>query len=303
VIIEERAGSAEADYSIRSLQSRKLLSLFAAIKDPATGKIVSTEFKIYGPTAFIETTTSSKINYENSTRCYELYLSETTEQTQKIHQMQRFMKTLEGARLRVAQQELLKKHHNAQRLLSKVTVVIPYADAIEFPASWLRTRRDHQRFLNLIEVIAFLHQHQREMKIDPQTGLRYIEANLADYEIAAKLAEDILPDTLSDLKKPVADFKERIEAYLDAQAKGKKVSKYELTFRRRQIREETGLPNYRIKDLFAELEELEYLEVEKGQRGSMFRYRLVPGKVGNRVSSLLTSEQLRKRLDEKKKKW
>lgn len=299
VIIEERAGSAEADYSIRSLQSRKMLSLFAALKDPATGKIVSTEFKIYGPTAFIETTTSSKINYENSTRCYELYLSETTEQTQKIHQMQRFMKTLAGARLRAAQQDLLAKHHNAQRLLNKVTVVIPYADAIEFPASWLRTRRDHQRFLNLIEVIAFLHQHQRPLKSDAQTGLQYIEATLADYEIARKLAEDILPDTLSDLKKPLSDFKDRIEEYVDAAAKTKKIGKHDVIFTRRTIREETGLPNHRIKELFAELEELEYLEVEKAQRGSMFRYRLVPGKVGHRVSALLSAETLRKKLVEK----
>lgn len=187
--------------------------------------------------------------------------------------------------------------------LNKVTVVIPYADAIEFPASWLRTRRDHQRFLNLIEVIAFLYQHQRRLKSDAQTGLQYIEANLHDYEIARKLAEDILPDTLSDLKKPVADFKDRIEEHLEVLAKTKKLGKHDLTFTRRMIREETGLPNYRIKDLFAELEELEYLEVEKGQRGSMFRYRLVPGKVGNRVSALLTADQLRKRLEEKKKKW
>jgi hypothetical protein len=301
VIIEERAGSAEADYSIRSLQSRKMLTLFAAVKDPATGKITSMKFKIYGPTAFVETTTSSKINYENSTRCFELYLSETVDQTQKIHQMQRFMKMLAGTRLRAQQQGLLSKHHNAQRLLKKVIVVIPYADAIEFPASWLRTRRDHQRFLNLIEVTAFLYQHQRETKTDPDTGLQYIEANLHDYEIARKLAEEILPDTLSDLKKPVSDFKDLIEEFLDTQAKAKKISRYDVTFTRRTIREETGLPNYRIKDLFSELEELEYLEVEKNQRGSSFRYRLVPGKAGNRVSALLTSDQLRKSLEEKRK--
>lgn len=297
VIIEERTGSAEADYSVRSLQSRKMLTLLAAVKDPASGKITTVKFKIYGPTAFIETTTSSRINYENSTRCYEIYLAETAEQTEKIHQKQRFLKTLDGVRLSAKEKELLCKHHNAQRLLKKVTVVIPYAKQIEFPASWLRTRRDHQRFLNLIEVIAFLYQHQKPAKTDPVTGIEYVEADLHDYEIARKLAEEILPETLSDLKKPVADFKETIEKYVEAQAKGKKIPQSQITFTRRQIREETGLPNHRIKDLFAELEELEYLEVEKGSRGSSFAYRLISGKPVKPLCGLLTAAQLKKKIN------
>ena len=304
VIIEERAGSAEADYSIRSLQSRKELTLLAAVKNPETGKISTAKFKIYGPTAFIETTTASRINYENSTRCFEVYLDESMEQTEAIHRMQRFAKTLEGAKLLAQQKTICEKHHNAQRLLKKVTVVIPYASAIEFPASWLRTRRDHQRFLNLIEVIAFLHQYQKQTRTDSQTGLQYIEANLNDYEIARKLGEEILPETLSDLKKPVADFKERIESYLEKEANGKKLSKSEITFSRRTIREETGLPNHRIKDLFHELEELEYLEVEKSPRGGSFLYRLVSGRNGTRVSSLLSIDQLKKKMySGGSKKW
>jgi len=207
------------------------------------------------------------------------------------------MKTLEGARLTSACKAICAKHHNAQRLLKKVTVVIPYAAAIEFPASWLRTRRDHQRFLNLIEVIAFLHQYQKPTKTDPQTGLQYIEADLRDYEIAAKLAEEILPETLSDLKKPVSGFKERIESYLEKEAKVKKIGKDQITFTRRQIREETGLPNYRVKELFSELEELEYLEVEKNPRGGSFLYRLAAtSKNGTRLSSLLSAEQLRRKV-------
>ena len=305
VIIEERSGSAEADYSIRSLQSRKELTLLAAVKNPETGKIATVKFKIYGPTAFIETTTASRINYENSTRCFEIYLDESPEQTEAIHRMQRFMKTLEGAKLTGACKAICAKHHNAQRLLKKVTVIIPYAAAIEFPASWLRTRRDHQRFLNLIEVIAFLHQYQKQPRTEPQTGLQYIEADLRDYDIARRLAEEILPETLSDLKKPVADFKERIESFLEKEAKAKKMAKSQITFSRRMIREETGLPNYRIKELFCELEELEYLEVEKNPRGGSFVYRLAAaGKNGTRISTLLSADQLKKKMrPEEAKKW
>ena len=149
-----------------------------------------------------------------------------------------------------------------------------------------------QRFLNLIEVTAFTHQYQKEIKTDRQTGKSYIEADLRDYEIACKLAEEILPETLSDMKKPVSDLLASIDTYTEKKIKGQKLSKYEVFFTRRTIREETGLPNYRIKELFHELEELEYVEVEKNQRGSSFRYRLLPGKSREKVSTLLTAEQL-----------
>jgi hypothetical protein len=52
-------------------------------------------------------------------------------------------------------------HQNAQRLLDPVAVVIPYATLLTFPTSWLRTRRDNLRLLNLIEAVVFLHQFQR----------------------------------------------------------------------------------------------------------------------------------------------
>jgi hypothetical protein len=259
VVIEEKAGSEAADYPIRALQSRHELSIAATIKNPETGKMQTTEFRVYGPTAFLETTTASRINYENSTRCFEIYLDESAEQTRRIHDMQRFLKTAQGRKLRDAQEAICKKHHNAQRLLQPVRVIIPFAPAIEFPASWLRTRRDHQRFLNLIEVIAFLHQYQKQTKTDPESGRLYIEADLRDYEIACDLAKDILPETLSDLKKPVADLLSAIESYAGRKAKEARADKYEVTFSRRAIREETGLQNYRIKELFKELEELEYL--------------------------------------------
>ncbi len=297
VIIEERSGSAEADYSIRSLQSKKRLILAVPIKDPATGKIQTTVFEIFGPTAFLETTTSSRINYENSTRCFEMYLDESASQTQKIHEMQRFAKTWKGRTLEMQRDTLLAKHHNAQRLLRKLLVVIPYAEAIEFPASWLRTRRDHQRFLNLIEVIAFLHQYQKEIKTDPRSGTAYIEADLRDYELACRLASEILPETLSDMKKPVTELLTAIESHVEKQSKLRKLEKQEMNFTRRAIREETGLPNHRIKDLFHELEELEYLEVEKSPRGGSFLYRLVAGKGAAPASGLLAPEQLKKKME------
>ena len=145
------------------------------IKDPATGKMKTQEFEVEGPIAYLETTTERQINHENATRCFEIYLDETEEQTQRIHQRQRLARSLERLK-RADKQKILERHHNAQRLLEPVKVVIPYVDLLSFPSQWLRTRRDHERFLCLIEASAFLHQHQRTRK--EYGEVPYIEATL-----------------------------------------------------------------------------------------------------------------------------
>jgi hypothetical protein len=100
------------------------------------------------------------------------------------------------------------------------------------------------------------------------------------------------------MKKPVADLLEAIEAYAEAHGKQQRLGKYQVVFTRREIRDETGLPNHRIKELFHELEELEYVEVEKNSRGGSYQYKLVPGKTpGKLTSCLLTVEQLKEKLE------
>ena len=55
-------------------------------------------------------------------------------------------------------------HRNAQRLLRPLTVVNPYADRLSFLSDKTRTRRDHEKYLTLIDTIALLHQYQRAVK-------------------------------------------------------------------------------------------------------------------------------------------
>ena len=199
VIVEERYGSMEADYSIRVLQSRKKLIAAAPIKDPQTGNMRTKVFTVEARAAFIEATTASAVNHENATRCFELTMDETAEQTRRIHERQRLLRTERGLALRQEAEAIARRHWNAQRLLEPLPVVIPFADQLTFPSSWMRTRRDHARFLNLIEVSAFLHQHQRERRGGA------IVASLADYAVAYALAGEVLAETLSDLKKPLRE--------------------------------------------------------------------------------------------------
>jgi DNA primase len=96
VIVEERYGSLEADYSIRVLQSRKKLIAAAPIKDPQTGSLKTKIFTVEARAAFIEATTASSVNHENATRCFELSMDESREQTERIHERQRLQRTEAG---------------------------------------------------------------------------------------------------------------------------------------------------------------------------------------------------------------
>jgi hypothetical protein len=283
IIIEERHGSAEAEYPVRVLQSRKKLSVLVPVKDPQTGRMESKQFEVEARAAFIEATTRADVNHENSTRCFELTMDESEEQTRRIHERQRLMRTERGLELRRQADAIRHRHWNSQRLLEPLPVIIPYADHILFPTEWMRTRRDHARFLNLIEVSAFLHQYQRDRRMGA------IVASLADYEVAYALAGTVLADTLSDLKAPLRRALTRIQGLF---------GKGQDSVSRRDIREALNEDDTTVRRWLSDLVELEYLElVEGGGRGKAVRYALTSrGPRQDVVLGLLTPAELRKRL-------
>ena len=71
------------------LQSKQKLKQAVTIKDPVTGQFKAEFMEVEGPIAYLETTTSSKINLENATRSFELHLDESEEQTRRIQAAQR----------------------------------------------------------------------------------------------------------------------------------------------------------------------------------------------------------------------
>jgi DNA primase catalytic core len=276
LIIEERKGSEAADYSIRTLQSRQKLTQGVVIKDPATGRMQTKTYTVEGPIAYLETTTDGEVNPENSTRCFELFLDESTEQTEKVQAAQRTSRTRDGLSRGDRAQQIVKKHQNAQRLLEMVNVVIPYAPLLRFPSKWLRTRRDNERFLCLIEAICFLHQHQRERHTSEESGglLSYIEATLEDYRLAYALAKDVLSHTLHDLRKHSRELLEEIIAMAGKKATEAQREPNEVLFSRREIREYTCWSDRKLKECLSQLEDLEYLEVVSGSKGKTFLYQL-----------------------------
>jgi DNA primase catalytic core len=293
LVMEERVGGESADYYIRIMQSGHVIRQAVTIKDPATGKMKLQEVEVEGPIAYIETTTASVLNAENTSRCFEVYLDESEAQTSRIHQRQRHAKGL--TRMRQAdRQRILDKHHNAQRLLEKIPVVIPYAGHLTFPTKWLRTRRDNERFLCLIEASAFLHQYQRPRKTacTPEGEVAYIEATLDDYRIAYDLAKVVLKASLHELS-PVA--RELFD----------QVAGIEGEFTRREVRELTGWSQRRVMDALNELEGMEYVARTAGSNGLTMRYSVLPSNGPASSGSapmkhILHPDELRKILEAKR---
>ncbi len=263
IIMEERVGIENADYAIRTLQSKKKLTQIVTIKDEKTGDIKAKTFEVQGPVAYIETTTQIRIHDENATRCFEINIDESMEQTQRIHQAQKQSKTLQSLETHTMTQKTIKLHHNMQRLLNPIKIIIPYALLIDFPTHWLRTRRDNLRFLNLITVITFLHQYQRPLK-ETHDGIPYIEATLDDYKIAYHLACEIMGESFHDLKKSQRDLLQAMQQ-INLTPEG---------VTRRKIREHTGLADTRLRELLYNLVSLEYLIPMEGKQGKSYRYKL-----------------------------
>ena len=295
LIVDERDGSEEAEYPIRTLQTRRKLTLAVPIKDPSSGRIKTKMLEILGPIAYMESSTSATINPENLNRCFELYLDDSPGQTARIMAEQRRTRTLAGLAQDTRRDAALRLHQNAQRLLRPLKVVIPFAEALKFPAQWLRTRRDNERFLSLVEIVTFLHQYQRTVKTSPD-GVEHVEATPDDYGKAYDLAKTVFAQTLQDVSKPAKDLFDQIKPMVEAETRRLSIAAKDYWFTRRTIREHTKLPDYTIKRVIRELEELEYLDVRRSAQGGSYRYRLAATHTAPAIFDGLTSpEELRQK--------
>ena len=300
LILEERTGGEGADYAIRTLQTKDKLTQAVVLKDPTTGGMSTRHYEVTGPIAYLETTTQSYLNQENTSRCFEIPLDESAEQTRRIHEHQRRSRSLHGLKRNVSKQAVRRTHHNAQRLLEQVRVVIPYAEHLTFPAKYLRTRRDHERFLCLIEAVAFLHQFQRVLRTACVEGreVKYIEATVEDYAVAYRLALRVLWVSLDELsrwgRELIDSCRQQVE---EACSHNPQLTSNDVHWTRRQLREFLGWPDKRLRACLDELVSLEYLQTLDGSKGKAFVYRLNPDfSHSPKALGLLTPEQLEAKL-------
>jgi DNA primase catalytic core len=302
--IVEEGGASRASYALKILQSEGELSIASTGKDPETGKLVTHEYRVQGPVMIFLTTTAIEIDEELLNRCLVLTVDEEREQTRAIHQIQREAHTLEGRLARATKKDVLKVHQNAQRLLRPLMVVNPYARDLTFVDRQTRTRRDHMKYLTMIETVALLHQHQRPVKTASQHGqaIEYIEVTLADIAVANRLADQVLGRSLDELPPQTRRLLLLVDAHVTAECQKLAMERKDFRFSRREVRDATGWGNTQLKIHLGRLEDLEYLAVHRGSRGQGFVYELAydgKGKDGTPfLSGLIELERLG--YDEKK---
>ena len=278
--IEEEHGARDASYSIRNIQSSKYLSIAATGKDPVTGKLRTEEYKVKGPVSLMITTTEVELDYETSNRFITLTIDESKEMTERILRKQREQETLEGLMKKAESDRIVKRHHNAQRLLRPLHVINPYAEHLTYPADSLRCRRDHKKYLGLIKAIAFLHQYQRDIKSIGNNGstIEYIEVTLDDIAKANKLAGEVLGRTLDELSPPSRLLLKMVRDMVESRCKEESIDPKEYRFSRRDIREWSRWSDFQIKCHVRQLEDLEYLYSIVGKKGKEYVYELLyPG--------------------------
>ena len=274
--IVEEEGAHSAAYALKLLQSEGELTIASTGKDPATGRLLTHQYRVEGPVMIFLTTTAIHLDEELLNRCLVLSVNEDREQTQAIHRVQREAQTLEGLLARREREAILAVHRNAQRLLKPVFVANPYARELTFLDAQTRTRRDHMKYLTLIRSIALLHQWQRPHKAVEHRGRRveYIEVTLDDIAIANRLAHEVLGRSLDELPPQTRRLLLMIDEHVSAECDRQKMERSEYRFSRRDVRGFTGWGDTQLKIHLHRLEEMEYLIVHRGGRGQSFVYEL-----------------------------
>jgi hypothetical protein len=275
--IAEEEGAHRASYALKLLQSEGELTIASTSKDPTTGKLVTEAYHVEGPVMIALTTTAAEIDEELLNRCLVISVDEGRTQTQAIHAAQRARRTLAGLQARAERETLLKLHQNAQRLLEPLAVVNPYADRLTFLDDRTRMRRDHEKYLTLIDTIALLHQHQREVKTlrHGEQGLRYIEVTLADITLANQLVHEVLGRTLDELPPQTRRLLGLVIQMVEQDCGAQHIRRADYRFSRRGVREYTRWGDTQLKIHLGRLTELEYLLVHRGGRGQSFEYELL----------------------------
>jgi hypothetical protein len=160
--------------------------------------------------------------------------------------------------------------------LRPVDVAIDCLKERRFPDTMTRTRRDHMKFIALIQSIALLYQHQREVKTATEDGepFEYIEATEADVKLAWELASHVLMRSLDDVQTQTRRLLLLLDKMVTAECERLQIERLDYRFTRATVRQFTGWSDSQLKTHLHRLEDLEYLALHRGASGQSFVYAL-----------------------------
>ena len=258
--------TADATKALREMLSDGKLTKLIPQRN-GNGLIETVRIEQPGPIAYIESTTLQKILDEDRNRCLILSTDEGSEQTKRVIDLC----------ARYAESELntdsvfndiIERHHAAQRLLYKCRVRIPFAKklAAAFPCERTDARRSFGQLLSFIKAVTLLHQYQR---IDDPVDEVVIDATKEDYAIARRLLAEPMARSFGDgMSRAARNFADRLtEKFRDKEFDSRDAAKCETVIGDLQT----------IRSYLRELTRAGILEQMQESRGPKpARYRMAP---------------------------
>jgi hypothetical protein len=142
--------------------------------------------------------------------------------------------------------------------LEPVGVINPFAPLIDLPNSIKNTRQNLTILLNFIEAISFFHQHQREKKVNEQTGEIFVLTAKEDIKLAFDLLKTSLFRKADELSSVAREFHTWLNSFLE-QAKTDKFTAFD-------IRKETNIHPRKLNRYLNELKYFSYLQIIGGNK-------------------------------------
>ena len=275
--IAEEEGIKHASYALKLLQSDGQLTIASTGKDPGTGRMETQNYHVEGPVMLFLTTTAIDVDEELLNRCLVLTVDEDPEQTRAIQTRQRERETLDGLISNKQREGVVALHQNAHRLLRPLAVVNNYAHQLQFLTDQTRRRRDHVKYLTLIQSVALLHQYQREVKSIDIEGkhIEYIEVIPRDIQIANQLSNYVLGRSIDELAPQTRRLLLAMYELVRGECLSQQMELVEYRFTRRFLRERLKWGATQLRIHLDRLEEMEYVLIHIAGRGKVTQYELL----------------------------
>ncbi len=275
--IAEEEGIKQASYALKLLQSDGQLTIASTGKDPGTGRMETQNYHVEGPVMLFLTTTAIDVDEELLNRCLVLTVDEDPEQTRAIQTRQRERETLDGLISNKQREGVVALHQNAHRLLRPLAVVNNYAHQLQFLTDQTRRRRDHVKYLTLIQSVALLHQYQREVKTIEIEGksIEYIEVIPRDIQIANQLSNYVLGRSIDELAPQTRRLLLAMFELIRTECQVQQMELVEYRFTRRFLRERLKWGATQLRIHLDRLVEMEYVLIHIAGRGKVTQYELL----------------------------
>jgi len=268
LVIEDLDGVYQALLALRELMSKQSITKYTTDKD-AKGNNIQKALTVEGPVSVSGATTKEAIYEDNANRSFLLYVDESSSHLEQVMDYQRKARAGMINNTNQEASKLLLK--NAQRLLDKrIKVYNPFALQLKLPQAIFKPLRTNEHYLKLIDVIAFYHQKQREIKTHPQTKERYIEVSLKDIEIANSLVKESLLRKSDELNGELRQFFE----YLKDHVSRHHPEDPDAAFYAKDIRKERRLHPMKLARYLSNLERRGYIKWTGGSKRTGYEYQI-----------------------------